>query len=419
MGEVKPMITIGESDVESIHRLIKSKEFKLLADCTDEPSFNVFHLFQDLVKENPTSRILRFLFDSEEIHGCQDKIFRKWLRRVAPAEFYLPRARCWTRASFNWTTNSGRFIDVVVQAYDRHTTKLLFVVGIETKIDARDQANQVGDYQRSLSQTFECPTHLFYLTKNARASTTKAQEKTRCQYSRIDFSTLLPVLRSVQPPMDSMRLFFNSLIEFIEKELVYGGSMRSKAEELLDQLNKNPKHRRSIELIRNSSVHYPTSRSFMYELVLPQLQRDLDRSIQIKWHYPKTRRSPWEFDFVTDELLELMPKTSKLKALFQFVAKNQTENTTCGSTLDFQLMLYKLETKPSLRVQEAVKTLTTLMPENRSEPRQWGPWICLWGGGSHQLKDLGINDANALFNLFKNGQEDTLKIIKRNVKKLF
>jgi hypothetical protein len=417
-------IYTSNSDSEELKNLSKAKEFEKLSNLIDLKTFNIFRLFEQDICENTISRLLRFLFASEEVHGLKDIFFREWIKIVAPnIGLTLPRAHCQIESIFNWNTPEGRYIDIVVQIKNRSENNLIFVAGIETKIFACEQKNQISDYQGALSKTFNCPVHMFFLTPDGHDSNTATRMNAHCKCSIVSFSTLIPPLLAISQRVkkknkySSLSLFIESFSEYLKQNILPGGDMRSQTNELIRKLEE--KYPKAISIIRSTANHLVTSRSLIYENVLPKLQ-DQCTSVKVVWHYPKTHRSPWEFNISTNDLEELsvlLSPNKQLRLFFQFITVDRENDVGKGTTLMLQLVIHKFSTV-SNKVLGSIEELRHVLAPHKSDPQQWNCWICLWGAGSFTLKNLTEKDSDKLTDLFLCSYKHALPKLKRAIKKI-
>ncbi len=61
-----------------IKRLLESEEIRALIKVNE---FNMLSLFSEVFNENSYTRILSYLFNSEENHGLNQQFFRSWLKK--------------------------------------------------------------------------------------------------------------------------------------------------------------------------------------------------------------------------------------------------------------------------------------------------------------------------------------------------
>lgn len=107
------------------------------------------------------SRILRDLLDPHGPHGQGGAFLDAFLDRAGIGDLIGVRPRAVRTESSTTHLASARRIDIVI-AYASHA------IGIENKPWAREQDNQVSDYQRHLALQYGDRYHLVYLTGDGR-----------------------------------------------------------------------------------------------------------------------------------------------------------------------------------------------------------------------------------------------------------
>lgn len=138
-------------------------------------NFNIFKALEVVGYEIPTSRFIAYLLDPSAGHDCGSDLLNEFLsvvskieidpedtelrKRLCKAGHLSDSTRCKVRRE--WKTKEGRSIDIVLEFPD-------FRIGIENKIEAGEQPNQVRDYADALGDSGL----LLYLTKNGSVSTT-------------------------------------------------------------------------------------------------------------------------------------------------------------------------------------------------------------------------------------------------------
>ncbi|WP_339848330.1 PD-(D/E)XK nuclease family protein [uncultured Dokdonia sp.] len=115
--------------------------------------FDPFQLFK--IDENRLSKLFAFLLDPKETHG-QKAYFLKTLLKTIPLN-YPEETGAFEYIELEETTDTNRRLDIVISFKN-------IVVGIENKIWASDQPNQLSDYHKSLQTRGKKKSILIYLS---------------------------------------------------------------------------------------------------------------------------------------------------------------------------------------------------------------------------------------------------------------
>lgn len=145
---------------------------KRMSDRLVSSDFNVFRLLQRTTDENVISAVIADMLSPDGTHGqgrvfldaFKDNVCASFADRIRHRETAPHPTTSWdeqVRVHLEYSTDKGRRIDIVV-AFGQH-----FLLGIENKIHAYDQQNQVRDY---LSYLESCGREhaLLYLTPSGR-----------------------------------------------------------------------------------------------------------------------------------------------------------------------------------------------------------------------------------------------------------
>ena len=189
-----------KSDAELISALTESDQYIKLKGLAGPRRFNVFDALDEAFSENTSSRFLRHILDSDEGHGLGMKVVQALVNlqsRPIPTEVRKAFAHTEsTSATFNARTSDGYYLDILaVGSDDEH--RPTFALGIENKIDASEQPDQLRHYQAHLIRTFQrVPKAILYLTKYGDAPTT-ADESANCPVISISHGDISGVLTKI------------------------------------------------------------------------------------------------------------------------------------------------------------------------------------------------------------------------------
>lgn len=155
--------------------------------------FDPLQLFK--IDENRLSKLLAFLLDPKETHG-QKAYFLKTLLKTIPLE-YPEETGAFEYIELEEATDTNRRLDIVISFKNT-------VIGIENKIWATDQPNQLSDYHTSLQSRGKKQSILIYLTpygkEASEASISKLEAKELQDAGQLLYwsytSDIMPFLKS-------------------------------------------------------------------------------------------------------------------------------------------------------------------------------------------------------------------------------
>lgn len=155
--------------------------------------FDPLQLFK--IDENRLSKLLAFLLDPMETHG-QKAYFLKTLLKTIPLE-YPEETGAFEYIELEEATDTNRRLDIVISFKNT-------VIGIENKIWASDQPNQLSDYNASLQSRGKKQSILIYLTpygkEASEASISKLEAKELQDAGQLLYwsytSDIMPFLKS-------------------------------------------------------------------------------------------------------------------------------------------------------------------------------------------------------------------------------
>ncbi len=408
-----------------IKSLLESEEIKALIKANE---FNMLSLFSEIFNENSYTRILSYLFNSEENHGLNQQFFRSWLKKIDNLDFKLPAVKNSTiKSSFNWQTHDGRFIDLVVQVIDRETGKVTHVLGLENKKFTKESESQLSDYQEDIIGTFDEDTDkvIIYMTpKGDKASSCSDDEDidSECPCISVSYNSLVETCEEkFETNNCDILLLIKHLKNYIKHHIVYGASMRDSKRNIVNSISKNSEYKKAIEEIIKYYPTFKTIRNLVYEDILPELL-DRYRYVRIAWIYPSRSNTPHEINF------EINPKGKSIKELlgrkkisFYYMLHSSTPNPHIGDEVCIRLMAWCGDgydyVKSSQAFAQKIKK-ADIFNEDLSTPRQWKPWECLYSGGTYNLQDMGEQDTESIVELIGDCVEETYKPLEDYIKSI-
>ena len=393
-----------------IEKLKNSKKFQELTRIND---FNMLALFSDIFNENSYTRILSYLFNSEENHGLNQQFFRSWLKKIDNLNFKLPAVKNSTiKTSVNWRTHESRFIDLVVQVINKETGKVTHVVGLENKKFTKDSDSQLSDYQKDISLTFP-HSHkvMIYLNPRGDKARSRSDKMPQCPCINVSYNSLVETCEEkFQTSNHDILILINNLKNYIKYHIIYGATMKDSKKNIVNSICKNSEYKKAIEEIIKYCPVYKTIRNLVYEDILEKLQ-ELYHNVRVAWVYPHTSNTPHEINFEIGDINKLL---GKKKIKFYYMLHSNTPNPHIGDDICVRLMAYCDVKSSQTRAQKIKKA--NLFPENNSSPKQWKPWECLYSGKIYNLRDIGDLDSESIVDIIKDCVNKTYAPLKKYLK---
>lgn len=212
---------------EIFDEILQTSEFQKLKEIPDErQQFNLFALLDDSIDENSWSRFVTFLFNSKEKHGLGISPFQSWWDLVEPT---LPADKRTlfqfgkdfeTHTKFNLPTLEGRYLDILIEV--KKSNEIRAVIGIENKVDAGEQPNQIRDYQTDLCKRYvSCPKVIFFLTPDERESKTQDSENRECPCVSCSYKSLVEMCgKTIPRSQGEVEILLSSMSAFLKREIL-------------------------------------------------------------------------------------------------------------------------------------------------------------------------------------------------------
>jgi hypothetical protein len=398
----------------SICRLVRSRGFRKLAarsKCTEQ--FNLIEMLETTVTENAFSRVVAFLFDSHREHQLGKKALLQWsdlaglpsaLHRIAE------RSSIQSVAETQWTTPDGRFLDILVRLVDAKG-KERGAIGIENKVWAGEQENQVGHYQGALGRRFpRIPKALAYLTPDGRWPATADPKEDRCPAVVARYDTLIELFEALvedKSVPEDLRRLMTSLQNYIRKIIIMPEKETQAAKKLVRELYQNPSNRDAMRLI---AEHLPCVKH-LTESIEPAIEKRMKAKFpktKSEWMYhPQKSENPVELKWIPSELSE---RTKTFWINFMLFCNRR--NPEIGSAYQFVVAAWCGKNTQARRKAMSLK----LRNESGTLQRNLnGDWVPLWVGEGYKLRDLGDKDTKGLEKLLLNGILETYPKLRRKV----
>ena len=245
-----------DEDITGIENLILSPEFGRLVNYSKD--FDLFETLGISASEIHHSRVLRFLLDPTESHGCGGGFIQSFLREavdgVPPEQRskFLPFLIGVDFQSARVLVEQGNlkfgYIDLVVEFPVEKV-----VVGIENKINALEREGQIEDYQGFLSKLYPDFDHkaVVFLTPTGREAAT-ADPSSEVVLINTSYRAITEAVRSVKKSVSAQsRHFIEQFLQHLEETIVGSSELRN----LAMQVWKNPRLAKAVKTLHRFRPH--------------------------------------------------------------------------------------------------------------------------------------------------------------------
>jgi PD-(D/E)XK nuclease superfamily len=396
-------------------RHVKALLGEVSAHRPSRQALNLWSLLNSF-QENSYSRLLAFLLDSTRDHGLGNKFFRTWMSTIQKgSKMRLTERRVYqTRAYPEWPADNDRRLDVLVKGYSPDGKELLFVVGIENKLDTDESAAQLSDYQTAIDKQFPRVPYsiLIFLSPDGRSGQTSSQ-KSRCKCCEMAYSTLARACATSTTRDRAVRTLVKHLGVFVGGSML-GGNV-DEAKRLNNLIISKPEYSRAAQYIRRYGTT-TTIRNLMYEEVLPRLTSVIGEA-WIDWHWPKESSRPREFNFRFNTTRVITIQGYRHSVYFMLNAR--TYEPDKGDSFTVYVMMHGDDKTTPERIKTAAKRyrdrLVLRLPANKMPRWDSGKWVCLWAGEHYQLADLRERkgDGQSLADLIIDAHKNTKQVLGR------
>lgn len=384
--------------------------------------FDVLSIFKEQIGETVWSKFFAFLLDSNERHGFGLDFFKNWVIEIQNfndpnteilSKFDLKSVKR-VKSFTEWPTPKGRFVDIVLELMDGNGT-IIGVIGIENKVLAIEQLEQVKDYQDALIEIFkgELQRCLIFLTLTARESLTKASDG-NCPTIEIGFKSIENIISLVKTDKDSPQELYLKLVESYLDKLMGQHEGNTNISEILLELYKDADNRKVMKWIARYMPGTHLLTAGLESKIRPYASEKFKKEMDDKWlfhTYPQDPDSnPMEFKFHVMTI-----KDFDLEMSLCYVLRCNDKNPEIGSEFTLLLALYidKKHGDIDSKIKSQIRAKYQLKHNTTSN---WSRWVNLYTGQSCKLEDLGNGDIENLFGIFKDRVDKILKSIRDNCK---
>ncbi|OIO09660.1 MAG: hypothetical protein AUJ52_06045 [Elusimicrobia bacterium CG1_02_63_36] len=385
--------------------------------------FDLFDLLDKAIVENSWSAVLAFLCDSMENHRLGIDFFKEWQAAIENESrpqgghgFRIPRRGISSiRAKFQWSAQpwSPRIIDIVIELRGALGDPLC-VLGIENKLDAPEQKDQLEAYQTVLTKAYpsSCRKAVLYLTPDGREAKTASGEK-HCPCIPISYETVAVACRKVAgKTTGALRVLLTSMDRHISKE-----DSRMGLKGHVKKLLASEEHKLALQAIVK---HTPFLRKeldwFQEEIIHVRKKRKYPKGHITFDTYPHDAPNPSEIKVWFDELDELAMKTRGF--FIGFIVGTDDPEPVIGSEYSLRVVAWCGNDKA---VKQRAKKFAEALHDGTPEfpwRRRWVQFEPLWyGGRQYRLKDLGKHDARELARVVNDGIKEKYQELKKCARK--
>jgi hypothetical protein len=312
-------------------------------------------------------------------------------------------------------THDKRYIDMIVQIIDKKSGTVTHVLGIENKTFSKESENQLSDYQKDLIKTFpEADKALIYITPDGRTGNTLSEAiATQCPCINVSYDSLIRTCESnFKTTNRDIFIIIRHLRNFIKYNLKYGTNMNDSKRKIVNSILKDVEQKRAIQEIIKYSPSYKTIRNLIYEDILQELYEKYEY-VRIAWIYPNTSSTPHEINFEINDLNDFV---GNKKIEFYYMLHSKTYNPHIGDEIIVRLMAYcgknyeyvKSSQNLARRIRKA-----GIFPPDKSNSREWKPWVCLYSGSAYNLADMGELDNEGIVDIINECIDLTYKPLKK------
>ena len=394
------------SDTDCLNGLIATRQWGELQNL--KPQFDLLKLFDDAIVENSWSRILAYLFRSDESHKLGCELFKAWLNAIekeSKQTLSISFSKSTkTYAQTERSTDEQRRIDILVTLKDESETTV-GVFGIENKINAGEQPDQLADYQHWIIEKYPKvdKRFLFFLTPDGRLPET-ADKNSKCTVLPCSYKTVCSackfVLQSAEPHVG---ILLKAMIDHLEGEAI----VEKKAAAFIAELFLKEEHRRALALICS---HCPN-----YASVLEQIKEQIEEhkavySLLPDKPIPDVRIYNRKFFEIYFEEIERPFKDVWLAFCLSKLDDPQHLPPSIGDKIAFRVIAWYYNSANE-RAESFKSKVEAKLPQSSDDYSTrcdyTDKYVIVWEGGNYKLRDLGSADVKELIKLLENGLTST------------
>lgn len=374
-----------KSEVNSVLGFLDDKLFKQLTDSGNgRLLLDVFH---DAIDENAFSRILAYFTDSTESHGL-GKVFLKNLLAKTGFKFKIS-SPMHSHATFSWRTLAGGFVDIVVVVKERSRNgaeRISLVAGIENKVNAKERADQLADYQHALTHAFPgVPKLMIFLSPSGKPPTSSSKKLAKeCPVVCASYGDIVKVSKRCLDHCENpgARVLLKELPQYIEKRILATIQEDKMRKSLKTKILSNSDHAKALRFI-SRNIFLPNMRNLVYEFLVPELQANYPGSC-VEWHYPRSSPNPKEFNIALPNMTK-----GNFEVYYQLSTPEYGEDNGYAIRLMAWCGTRNKKSPSMVRYVERMREKSQL-PAEEGPSREWNVWKCIWAGPEYRIKNKEI-----------------------------
>ena len=401
----------------TIEKFLKSEEFAFVMEAMNKRikesnEINLFRMFDKYISENILSDFLALLFESNYRHGlgkelvkevfffCKNDILEKSGNTIDIINCHS------TSVVTEWIVPGirKRRIDILLQCLDENNV-LSAVIGIEHKIDAKEQEKQVSDYQKALTIAFpDMPIMMLFLTRDGRVSETKDSNSICPQFDMgyFDLARIIEKILSSQHLQDELFILlksFKNYLLFLSKK----PNMDNQILQKIRNIYLDETQREAIKLIYENfpriSEVFESARIY----IKIQSGENID-NLEIYRQY---------------ELKMRLADNDELDYSLHLMLHSYEDNPTIGTHFSLRLMIWTDDEEQRIILRDNKTKIYSEFPTNMLQ--DWSCWINLWSGIGVTINDMGDLDATSMGRLMLEKRKmliDRIPEIKKRINEL-
>jgi hypothetical protein len=204
------------------------------------------------------------------------------------------------------------------------------------------------------------------------------------------------------------RLLLANLRDFVDRNILSDGIMKTKVEQMVRNLYLNKGHRDVLEAIFENRPTLEAVRLHLEKTALDSLARMKPSAECVCNQWPANAANPQEIT-VSPEPLE----KSGFSICYMF--RSRAHRPFIGDSFTMLISAWC----QSAAARRRVKSLAVRLPRQVSHNfRSWAGWEIIWEGDTYELEDLGARDAKNLSQMLERTMSKTLRPLKLAVAKV-
>lgn len=411
MTRQTPNSSLSDEAMPLVRAFFDDEDFRTFNEkCAGLDSFDLLSIIEETkIGENTWSRVLAYLLDSRKNHGLGQQFIRKMIRKSTRPDWFEtlpPGDECYVVSITEWRLKSGadtRRADILLLVYDFEGT-VRGVIGIENKIGAREQPNQVRDYQNAIIERFgqeNIKKLMLFLSPDGKASETADTNKScQCPCIPISYRTIQHVCGEIGRSENTGKqsYFLTQILKCRLEKMLHQNEHPLQQE--INQLYQ--KHRQAIRILLAN---------------LPNVTRLFD-ALQQKfgdWKPDKFRCQTYNKNGACEFKVFRLSDENKLHqegVVWTFRIFHPENNPDIGDDFHLSIDIWVQDKLLRKKWRDWEKRF---LENTTREHNEFWEWVNLWQGDKHVLTDLGEKDAEYMFQKLVARIENTEDAIRNKI----